>query len=196
MQIVRHARGQRLVQVAAVHEQIRRAVFRLGIGAEHEFVGHRAGVPFAVGPESGWNARARMRSSRPMPRSTAWRSGSSGCRRRAARIAAPARRRARRSRADASAAARVSPPMPAPMMASEGRMSGPFGGADRRSRRAARRCVRPRQPQAGNHRDRAVDHQCKRRHDQRARLAALNAIREILVISLPIGTRASFGPNV
>ena len=45
-----HARGQRLVQVAAMHEQIRRAVFRLGVGAERKLVFHRAGVPFAVGP--------------------------------------------------------------------------------------------------------------------------------------------------
>ncbi len=54
-----HAGRQRVVQVAAVHEQVGRAVFRLGVGAERQFVGESAGVPVAVGPG------ARLERSRP-----------------------------------------------------------------------------------------------------------------------------------
>ena len=45
-----HLRDERFVKIAAVHQEIRRAVFRLGVGAERQLVFHGAAVPLPVGP--------------------------------------------------------------------------------------------------------------------------------------------------
>ena len=66
-----------------------------------------------------WRGCAAQARCRAAP---AWRSGSSGCRRRGERSAAPARRFVPSMPRWWSAAASVSPPIPAPMIASEGAM--------------------------------------------------------------------------
>ena len=45
-----HTRSERLVQVAAVHQQIGRAVFRFSVCAKRQLVRQLAGVPVAIGP--------------------------------------------------------------------------------------------------------------------------------------------------
>ena len=109
--------SERIVQVAAMHAQIGRAVEALRHG---QLARDLAAVPDAVE----MRARRERCAAQPRPRrrsgaapSSSW--ASSGCRRRCAQSRAPARRPAHPCRARRSVAAAARPPMPAPTMASE-----------------------------------------------------------------------------